>query len=104
MPCQTVERSKKSNVRAREAIVCTVRAERTSTPWTALSTRLLVRPSTWLARRSTVTASDTSPSTAATTSAVEGSPASNSAITRLRDSASIGKASSASKAAVRRRP
>ena len=38
------------------------------------------------------------------TSAVEGSPLSNRRRTRLRDSASIGKASSASKAAVSLRP
>ena len=52
----------------------------------------------------TVTASATSASTAATTSAVDGSPFSNRRRTRLRDSASIGKASSASNAAVSRRP
>ena len=59
-----------------------------------------LRPSTWLASRRTVTASATSASTAATTSAVDGSPLSNRRMTRLRDSTSIGKASSASKAAV----
>ena len=43
--------------------------------------------STWLARRTTVTASATSASTAATTSATDGSgPGSNSRSTRLRDS------------------
>ena len=52
----------------------------------------------------TATASATSASTAATTSAVGGSPSSNRRRTRLRDSTSTGKASSASNAAVSRRP
>ena len=61
-------------------------------------------PSTWLASRITEIASARSPSIARIRSLVGGSPPSNRRSTRLRDSASTGNASSASNAAVSRRP
>ena len=51
-------------------MACTVWGESTSTPCTTLSIRPALGPSTWLARRTTVTVSATSASTAPTTSAV----------------------------------
>ena len=68
------------------------------------SMRPRLRPSTWLARRSTEMIRATSDSTAATISAVETRSAPTTRRRRLRDSARAGNDSSASKAAVRRRP
>ncbi len=65
---QTVERSKKSKVRARAATDCTASGDMTSVAWTIDSTRPRVRPSIWLATRRTAMTSATSPSTAATIS------------------------------------
>ena len=98
------ERSKKSKVRARVASAWTASGESSSTALTTDSTRPRGLPSTWLARRSTAITSATSDSTAATTSPAEMRSALTRRSRRLRDSASAGNASSASKAAVRRRP
>ena len=68
------------------------------------STRPRARPSTWLARRRTAMTSATSDSTAATTSPGEMRSGVTRRSRRLRDSASAGNASSASNAAVSRRP
>src|SRR4051812_33322350 len=101
---QVLERSKKSKVRARVASAWTASGERTSTALTMDSTRPRPRPSTWLARRSTEMIRATSDSTAATISAVDTRSAPTTRRRRLRDSARAGNDSSASKAAVRRRP
>src|SRR3954451_13053426 len=98
------DRSKKSKVRARVASCWTASGERSSTAETTDSTLPRLLPSTWLPRRSTAITSATSLSTAATTSLVDTRSCLTSRSRRLRDSASAGKASSASKAAVRRRP
>ena len=82
----------------------TVPGESTSTAWTTVSTWPRPGPSPLLARRITAIVSARSPSTARIRSAVAGSPSSNRRSTRLRVAASIGNASSASNAAVSRRP
>jgi hypothetical protein len=97
-------RSKKSKVRAREASDWTASGESSSTALTTDSTRPRVRPSTWLASRSTEMTSATSDSTAATTSPADTRSSETTRSRRLRDSARAGNDSSASKAAVRRRP
>src|SRR5215212_5821244 len=97
-------RSKKSKVRVRVTMVWTASGESASTALPTLSTSPRALPSMRLARRMTEMARATSVSTAATMSAadVRSSPSRRSR--RLRDSARAGKASSASNAAVRRRP
>ena len=104
IPCQTAVRSKKSNVRARLAIACTVRGESTSTPGDraldaarGAAVDLVGEPQHGDRQRDVgLDGRDDLGG--------RGSPASNRRSTRLRDSASIGNASSASNAAVSRRP
>ena len=86
------------------AIAWTDSGDRTSTALTIESTRPREPVSSWLATRSTLMTSAMSDSTAATTSPGEMRSAVTRRRRRLRDSARAGNASSASKAAVRRRP
>ena len=82
----------------------TASGESTSTAVTMLSTWPLRGLSAAFASRSTAITSATSDSIAWTTSPVDGRSSETRASTRLRDSASAGNSSSASKAEVRRAP
>ena len=86
------------------ASVWTASGERTSTAATIDSTWPRLGDSRPLARRRTAITSATSDSIAVTTSPVDGRSSAIRESRRLRDSASAGKRSSASKAAVRRLP
>jgi hypothetical protein len=97
-------RSKKSKVAVRAASVSTPSGDRISTPSGMLAILPFLRCPLRLAIRRTVITSETSDSTAATTSPIDWLFSRTTRSTRLRDSASAGKASRASKAAVRRRP
>jgi hypothetical protein len=97
-------RSKKSNVVARAASVSTPSGERISTASGMLAILPFLRAATRLAMRSAVMTSATSDSTAATTSPTEARSSRTTRNTRLRDSASAGNTSSASKAVVSRLP
>jgi hypothetical protein len=97
-------RSKKSKVVLRAASVSTPSGDSTSTASGMLAILPFLRCAERLAMRRTVITSATSDSTAATTSPTEVWSSRTTRSTRLRDSARAGKASSAWKAAVRRRP
>jgi hypothetical protein len=97
-------RSKNSNVSALVASWWTDSGDSTSTAPTTESTWPRRGESKPLASRSTAITSATSDSIARTMSPIDGRSSDTSASNRLRDSASAGKTSSASKAAVRRLP
>ena len=97
-------RSKKSNTAVRAASASTPLGVNISTASGIVATRARLGAGARLAIRSTAITSETSDSMAATTSPGEVCSSRTSRRTRLRDSASAGNASSASKAAVSRRP
>src|SRR4051794_39855023 len=97
-------RSKKSKVFARAASASTPAGVIASTAFGTLEILVFLAAFVRFAMRSTAITSETSDSIAATTSPAEVCSSRTSLSTRLRDSASAGKSSSASKAAVRRRP
>jgi hypothetical protein len=97
-------RSKNSKVSALVASWCTASGEITSTAPTTESTWPRRGESKPLASRMIAITSATSDSIARTMSPIEGRSSETSASRRLRDSASAGKTSSASKAAVSRLP
>src|SRR4051812_16663698 len=97
-------RSKKSKVFARAASASTPAGVIASTAFGTLEILVFFAAFVRFAIRSTAITSETSDSIAATTSPAEVCSSRTSLSTRLRDSASAGNSSSASKAAVRRRP
>jgi hypothetical protein len=97
-------RSKKSNVLTRAASASTPAGVIASTAFGTVEIFVFFAAAVRFAIRSTVITSETSDSIAATTSPAEVCSSRTRRSTRLRDSASAGNSSSASKAAVSRRP